>query len=151
AGDHGARRIIRIHRRLAHSRCAERAQNLDPCVLNHERISSMSPEVATGTAEPAPMAARDGRKNRNVRIVRIQWGDCDPAGIIFNARYFEIFDASTAALFEAALGITKREMLEKYNSAGIALVRTAATFHKPVRFGEDVAVESVISFSRSSF
>jgi|GraSoi2013_115cm_1033766.scaffolds.fasta_scaffold74964_2 4-hydroxybenzoyl-CoA thioesterase len=124
--------------------------------LKHERIPSMAPEqaapvVATGTAEPAPMAARDGRMNRNVRIVRIQWGDCDPAGIVFNPRYFEIFDASTAALFEAALGITKREMLEKYNSAGIALVRTAATFHKPVRFGDDVSVESVISFSRSSF
>jgi 4-hydroxybenzoyl-CoA thioesterase len=43
------------------------------------------------------MAAQDGRMNRNVRIVRIQWGDCDPAGIIFNPRYFEIFDASTAA------------------------------------------------------
>ena len=110
-----------------------------------------APVVATGTAEPTPTAARDGQRNSNVRIVRIQWGDCDPAGIIFNPRYFEIFDASTAALFEAALGITKREMLERYNSAGIALVRTAATFHQPVRFGDDVTVESVISFSRSSF
>jgi 4-hydroxybenzoyl-CoA thioesterase len=89
--------------------------------------------------------------NRNTRFVRIQWGDCDPAGIIFNPRYFEMFDASTAGLFEAVLGMTKRQMLTKYNSAGIALVRTAATFHKPVRFGDDVAVESVISFNRSSF
>ena len=47
----------------------------------------------------------------NSRTVRIEWGDCDPAGIIFYPRYFEIFDASTAALFERALGITKRDVL----------------------------------------
>ena len=41
---------------------------------------------------------------RNTRKVRIEWGDCDPAGIIFYPRYFEIFDASTSALFERALG-----------------------------------------------
>ena len=43
----------------------------------------------------------------NTRTVRIEWGDCDPAGIIFYPRYFEIFDASTAMLFERALGMTK--------------------------------------------
>ena len=44
------------------------------------------------------------------RTVEIEWGDCDPAGIVYFPRYFEIFDASTAALFERALGITKAEM-----------------------------------------
>ena len=39
----------------------------------------------------------------NTRRLRIEWGDCDPAGIIFYPRYFEIFDASTAHLLEAAL------------------------------------------------
>ena len=43
----------------------------------------------------------------NTRTVRIEWGDCDPAGIIFYPRYFEIFDGSTALLFEAKLGFTK--------------------------------------------
>ena len=33
------------------------------------------------------------------RARRIQWGDCDPAGIVFYPRYFEIFDASTTAMF----------------------------------------------------
>ena len=27
------------------------------------------------------------------RNVRIEWGQCDPAGIVFYPRYFEIFDA----------------------------------------------------------
>lgn len=97
------------------------------------------------------MDRRRSDNRGNVRVVRIRWGDCDPAGIIFNPRLFEIFDDSTAALFEAALGMTKREMLDTYNSAGIAVVRTTATFHAPMRYGDDIAVESTISFGRSSF
>lgn len=87
----------------------------------------------------------------HTRTVRIEWGDCDPAGIIFNARYFEIFDASTAALFESALGINKRQMLEAHSSAGIPLIRTEARFLKPPRYGDDISIESTISFARSSF
>ncbi len=87
----------------------------------------------------------------NTRTVRIEWGDCDPAGIIFYPRYFEIFDASTAHLFEAVLHITKYEMFRNLEFAGFPLVRTHARFLKPTRFGDDVIVESTIAFGRSSF
>ena len=87
----------------------------------------------------------------NTRIVRLEWGDCDPAGIIFYPRYFEIFDASTTMLFEAALGITKREMFKTLEFSGWPLVRTQARFLKPTRFGDDVSVESSIKFGRTSF
>ena len=30
----------------------------------------------------------------NARTVRIEWGDCDPAGIVFYPRYFAMFDHS---------------------------------------------------------
>src|SRR5207342_3366270 len=33
---------------------------------------------------------------------RIEWGDRDPAGIVFNPRFFAFFDDATAMLFEAA-------------------------------------------------
>jgi len=39
------------------------------------------------------------------RKLTIEWGQCDPAGIVFNSRFFEIFDASTWQMFEAALGV----------------------------------------------
>ncbi len=87
----------------------------------------------------------------NSRTVRVEWGDCDPAGIIFYPRYFEIFDAATAALFERALGITKFEMFKTLPFAGFPLVRTRAKFIKPTRFGDDVTVDSTITFGRSSF
>ncbi len=84
-------------------------------------------------------------------MVRIEWGDCDPAGIIFYPRYFEIFDASTAMLFESALGRTKFQMFKTLDFAGFPLVKTQARFLKPTRFGDDVAVHSSITFGRSSF
>ena len=83
--------------------------------------------------------------------MRIRWGDCDPAGIIFYPRYFEIFDNATAALFERALGITKFQMFKTYEFAGWPLVKTHARFLKPTRFGDDVTVETSVTFGRSSF
>ncbi|HZQ13726.1 MAG TPA: thioesterase family protein [Pseudolabrys sp.] len=87
----------------------------------------------------------------NSRKVRIEWGDCDPAGIIFYPRYFEIFDAATAALFERALGLTKFEQLKRFDFAGYPLARTRAKFIRPTRFGDDVTVDSSITFGRASF
>ncbi len=87
----------------------------------------------------------------NSRKVRIEWGDCDPAGIIFYPRYFEIFDASTAALFERALGLTKFQQLGQFAFAGYPLANTRARFLKPTRFGDDVVVDTRINFGRASF
>jgi 4-hydroxybenzoyl-CoA thioesterase len=88
----------------------------------------------------------------NKRDIRIVWGDCDPAGIVFYPRYFEIFDASTTALFERALGMTKFQFLKHYDFVGYPMVDTRAKFAIPTRFGDDVVVESTISeLRRSSF
>jgi 4-hydroxybenzoyl-CoA thioesterase len=88
----------------------------------------------------------------NRREVRIVWGDCDPAGIVYYPRYFEMFDASTTALFERALGLTKFEFLKAYDSLGYPMVDTRARFVLPTRYGDDVVIETVISeLRRSSF
>ncbi len=87
----------------------------------------------------------------NTRTVRIEWGDCDPAGIVFYPRYFAIFDASTTKLFERALGMTKYQFLKHYSFAGYPMVDTRARFLKPTRFGDDVDIETSTKFGRSSF
>ena len=87
----------------------------------------------------------------NSRTVRIEWGDCDPAGIIFYPRYFEIFDASTSALFERAMGVTKIQLLKTFNFVGYPLAKTRARFLKPTRFGDDVTVDTSVKFGRASF
>ena len=87
----------------------------------------------------------------NIRKVRIEWGDCDPAGIVFYPRYFAIFDASTSALFERALGMTMFQMFKTFKSAGYPLARTRARFKRPARYGDDVTVESAVTFGQASF
>ena len=88
----------------------------------------------------------------NTRLIRVQWGDCDPAGIVFYPRYFEWFDAGTILLFEKATGLTKIKMLEKYGGAGLALIEAGAKFAAPSQYGDDIEIETrVKEFGRSSF
>jgi 4-hydroxybenzoyl-CoA thioesterase len=88
----------------------------------------------------------------NARTVKIEWGDCDPAGIVFYPRYFAMFDASTTALFERALGMTKYQFLKRYQAVGYPMLDTAARFLKPARFGDSVVIEtSIAKLGRSSF
>ena len=87
----------------------------------------------------------------NSRTVVIEWGDCDPAGIVYYPRYFVFFDNSTVALFAAA-GLQKYEMVKAFDIVGFPMVDTRARFILPSRWGETIAIESHISeWRRSSF
>jgi 4-hydroxybenzoyl-CoA thioesterase len=86
------------------------------------------------------------------RQLTIEWGQCDPAGIVFNSRFFEMFDASTWLLFEAALGVKPQDLGPHFGIIGIALVDARADFLKPVKFGTVIEIASrVTEFRRSSF
>jgi 4-hydroxybenzoyl-CoA thioesterase len=85
------------------------------------------------------------------RQLTIEWGHCDPAGIVFNSRYFEYFDWSTTLLFQAALGMGKPEMQAAF-AADMPLVDAKAKFLKPASYGDVVEITSTIGeFRRSSF
>jgi 4-hydroxybenzoyl-CoA thioesterase len=85
------------------------------------------------------------------RTVRIEWGDCDPAGIVYFPRYFEYFDQCTAHLFEA-VGYRKPELLAAFDIAGIPLVDARANFRMPSKFGDDVRIHtSIPEWGNSSF
>ena len=87
----------------------------------------------------------------NRKEIRIEWGDCDPAGIVYFPRFFEYFDACTNALFEKA-GFRKAEMLKAYGLLGIPMIDTRAQFYVATSFGETVAIETrIVEWGRSSF
>lgn len=87
----------------------------------------------------------------NRKDVFIEWGDCDPAGIVYYPRYFVFFDNATVALFAAA-GLPKHEMLKTFDIVGIPMVDTGARFMIPSRWGETIRIESHVSeWKRSSF
>lgn len=88
---------------------------------------------------------------KNRKTILIEWGDCDPAQIVYFPRYFAFFDACTTALFKKA-GLAKREMLNRYGIIGIPMVEVRASFRAPSRFSDEVEVISEITeFRRSSF
>jgi 4-hydroxybenzoyl-CoA thioesterase len=88
----------------------------------------------------------------NARTVRIEWGDCDPAGIVFYPRYFAMFDHSTTLMIERTLGMSKHQLQETHAFAGYPVVETRSRFLQPSRFGDDVVIEtSLTAVRRSSF
>jgi len=98
--------------------------------------------------EPQPEAAPSLVCRREVMI---EWGDCDPAGIVYYPRYLAYFDNSTNALFALA-GMPKHEMIRTYDLVGIPLVDTQAKFSSPSKWGDTVVVETrIVEWRRSSF
>ena len=86
------------------------------------------------------------------RKFTIEWGYCDPAGIVFNSRFFEFFDEGTWLLFETVLSVPRSELFATYDLMGIPLVDARARFLVPIKFGETVEMASQVSeFRRSSF
>ena len=86
------------------------------------------------------------------RQFTVEWGHCDPAGIVFNSRFFEFFDWSAWLMFEMALGVRPSDLGPTFGIVGIPLVDARARFLKPAQFNDvaDIASE-VTEFRRSSF
>ncbi|MGH7014803.1 MAG: acyl-CoA thioesterase [Stellaceae bacterium] len=85
------------------------------------------------------------------RILRIEWAQCDPAGIVFYPQYFIIFDASTGQLFERT-GLSASAIRATYHIVGFPLIESGAKFLLPCHFDDAVTVESQIGdWGRTSF
>ena len=66
--------------------------------------------------------------------IRVEFGDCDPAKIVFYANYFRWFDQCTSALFRAA-GLPLGELFKTHGVIGIPLVEARARFILPSTYG----------------
>jgi len=87
----------------------------------------------------------------NRRTLRVEWGQCDPAGVVFYPQYLIIFDTSTGWLFERT-GLTPSLMRKKYRIVGMPVVEVDARFVIPCRFDDEIVVESEAGeWGRSSF
>jgi 4-hydroxybenzoyl-CoA thioesterase len=97
-------------------------------------------------ADEAPFAAFFAR------TYRVEWGQCDPAGIVYAPRYLDMVGENTILLFEAAGLPKKRAMLSELGVAGFPMVDLSARFLRPTAYGDDVLIESAAPvFGNSSF
>jgi 4-hydroxybenzoyl-CoA thioesterase len=83
--------------------------------------------------------------------IRVEFGDCDPANIVFFANYFRWFDQCTSALFRAA-GLPLGELFKAHGVVGIPLVEAKARFIIPSKYGDELVAESCVTeWKKSSF
>ena len=82
---------------------------------------------------------------------RVDWGHCDPAGIIFNPNYFAWMDAGCHNLFKAA-GVPFKEMMDTSSFIGCPLIKNETKFTKPAYYDDVITLSSQVeSFGSKSF
>ena len=81
----------------------------------------------------------------------VEWGHCDPAGIVFFPQYLVWFDDCMTALFADA-GLPLPELFKRHAVIGVPIVDLRARFITPSTFGDRLSAESqVTEFGKSSF
>jgi 4-hydroxybenzoyl-CoA thioesterase len=75
--------------------------------------------------------------------VTVEWGDCDPAQIVFYPKYFEWFDAGMTALLEAG-GWPYARLAERFGIIGLPLAEASARFLRPNRFRQRFEIKSSV-------
>lgn len=73
---------------------------------------------------------------------QVQWGDCDPAGIIFYPTYFRWMDAATWAYW-ASVGYDARRM--RAEQVAMPLVSAECRFQHPASQGDRCEVRSRVA------
>ena len=80
---------------------------------------------------------------------RVEWGDCDPAGIIFYPTYFRWMDAAAWAFMESA-GYDAKRMRDEH--LAMPLVAAQCDFLAPALHGDRCEVRSrIVRFGGKSF
>ena len=81
--------------------------------------------------------------------VRIGWGDCDPAQIVFYPNYFTWFDQGAHLLFDH-LGLPMGQLSEDYGVVGLPIVDAKAKFLGPSKYWDEIEVTSWVSEVRET-
>lgn len=85
------------------------------------------------------------------RLIPIEFNHCDPAGIVFYPRYFEMINSVVENFFADVVGRSFAQMVCNGNQNGVPTVRIEANFAAPSLLGEKVEFAlQVLSLGTSS-
>jgi len=79
------------------------------------------------------------------RIVPIEFNHCDPAGIVFYPRYFEMINSVVENFFEEYVGYSFARMHTGGNHNGVPTVSISCNFMAPSRLGDKVPFTLVVT------
>ncbi|MCC7327243.1 MAG: acyl-CoA thioesterase [Burkholderiales bacterium] len=74
----------------------------------------------------------------------VEFGDCDPAQIVFYPNYFRWMDAASLRYFRAAGLPSWRELEARFGIIGTPLVDASARFLRPATYGDAIDVRTAI-------
>jgi 4-hydroxybenzoyl-CoA thioesterase len=74
--------------------------------------------------------------------VRVEFGDCDPAGIVFFPNFSRWMDAASLAFFTQQGVPPWRELVKTRGIIGTPLLEIHTTFVKAATYGEELVIET---------
>ncbi|MCW5665513.1 MAG: acyl-CoA thioesterase [Piscinibacter sp.] len=74
--------------------------------------------------------------------VDVQFGDCDPAGIVFFPNFSRWMDAASLAFFMQCGLPPWRELVKTRGIVGTPLLEINTKFVRPVTYGETIAIDT---------
>lgn len=87
----------------------------------------------------------------NKRAILVEFGECDPSGIVYNPNYFIWFDQSVHALLASA-GLNLRTLIAEFGIDGLPVVDYRCRFLGPARWSDELSIEtSVTAVHRCAF
>ena len=102
---------------------------------------------------PESTVERNGEDAPHAGVRRrhlVEFGDCDPAQIVYYPNYFQWFDRSTQKLFADA-GLPLRDLVTR-TGVTIPLVGIRSDFTAPATWGDELSIDSGIArWGTSSF
>jgi 4-hydroxybenzoyl-CoA thioesterase len=84
-------------------------------------------------------------------MLSVEFGHCDPSGIVYNPNYFIWFDFSVHALLATA-GISLKALITEFGIDAIPVVEYNTKFLAPARWGDQLTIEStIVALHRCAF
>ena len=74
----------------------------------------------------------------------VQWGDCDPADIVYYPNYYRWFDNASHRMFTSH-GLGLQILEERFGALGFPLVNAEARFIRPSTVADPMRIESRVS------
>jgi 4-hydroxybenzoyl-CoA thioesterase len=76
--------------------------------------------------------------------IKVQFGDCDPAGIVFFPNFSKWMDASSMHFFMACGVPPWRELAKTRGIVGTPLLEVNTKFHQPATYGETLQIHTSV-------
>ena len=82
---------------------------------------------------------------KHVLKLAVEFGDCDPSGIVFHPNFFRWFDAASLHFFRDSGVPPWRETEHTHGVIGTPIVATRCDFRAPARYGDLIEVHTCMS------